>query len=119
MIADSVESATKVLQDPSPERVKTLVESLVQSKLEQDQFADAPITLADLETVKRTLVKVVSGMYHHRIDYPQTKHLTDAGPVAAGAESPTPAADTSVEGGSERADGEVQMTLEPEEGGAS
>jgi putative nucleotidyltransferase with HDIG domain len=119
MIADSVESATKVLQDPSPDRVKTLVEGLVQSKLEQDQFADAPITLADLETVKGTLVKVVSGMYHHRIDYPQTKHLTDAGPAAAGAESPAPLADASVEGDSEPAEEAVQMTLDPEEGASS
>jgi putative nucleotidyltransferase with HDIG domain len=106
MIADSVESATKVLQDPTPERVKTLVDNLVESKLEQDQFAQAPITLAELEVVKETLVKVVSGMYHHRIDYPQTKHLTDAGSDAAPSDA--------VAGAPTDGAGSAQMVLEPE-----
>ncbi len=86
MIADSVESTTKVLQEPTPERIRTLVENLVAARMEEGQFQEAPITMAELETVKETLITVVTGLYHHRIDYPQTRHLTESGEGEGGAD---------------------------------
>lgn len=78
MMADSIESATRVLQDPTSERLSDLVDGIVEGKLRDGQLDEAPLTLREIAVLKATFVKVLSGIYHHRIDYPATKHLTDA-----------------------------------------
>jgi putative nucleotidyltransferase with HDIG domain len=70
MLADSVESATKVLPDPSVERIRELVDRIADGKIAQGQFDDAPITLRDLRRIKDQLTLTLAGIYHHRIDYP-------------------------------------------------
>ncbi len=78
MMADSIESATRVLQEPTPERVRDLVDGIIESKRQDGQLDEAPLTMRDITALKDTFVTVLSGIYHHRIDYPTTKHLTDA-----------------------------------------
>jgi membrane-associated HD superfamily phosphohydrolase len=90
MLADSVESAMKVLQEPTPERIRKLVDRIVDAKIEEGQLDDAPLTLREISRVKEQLASILSGMYHHRIDYPATRAMTDA---------PDPSARTSTETG--------------------
>ena len=78
MMADSIESATRVLQEPTPERVRGLVDGIVEGKREDGQLVEVPLTLGEISVLKDTFVKVLSGIYHHRIDYPTTQHLTEA-----------------------------------------
>ncbi|MDT8339978.1 MAG: HDIG domain-containing protein [Longimicrobiales bacterium] len=78
MLADSVESATRVLQDPTPERVRDLVDSVVEAKISSRQLDDAPLTFREVARIKDQFVKVVCGVHHHRLDYPETRHLTEA-----------------------------------------
>jgi hypothetical protein len=78
MLADSVESATRALQEPTPERIRGLVDSLVETKIADGQLDEAPLTLRELAQIRDQFVKVLSGVYHHRIDYPQTRHLTES-----------------------------------------
>ena len=84
MMADSIESATRVLQEPTPERVRDLVHGIIESKQQDGQLDDAPLTMREITILKDTFVKVLSGIYHHRIDYPTTKHLTDAPDAGSG-----------------------------------
>ena len=76
MLADSVESAMKVLQDPTPERIRALVDRIVDAKISQGQLEDAPLTLREVTRIKEQFTSVLSGMYHHRIDYPATRAVT-------------------------------------------
>jgi len=78
MVADSIESATRVLQEPTPDRVRDLVDGIIESKRQDGQLDEAPLTMREISALKDTFVTVLSGIYHHRIDYPTTKHLTDA-----------------------------------------
>jgi hypothetical protein len=78
MLADSVESATRALQDPTPERIRGLIDSIVDGKIAQHQLDDAPLTLQELSRIKDQFAKALSGVYHHRLDYPQTRHLTQS-----------------------------------------
>ena len=87
MMADSIESATRVLQEPTPERVRDLVEGIIETKQQDGQLDQAPLTMHEITVLKDTFVKVLSGIYHHRIDYPTTKHLTDAPDEASNEES--------------------------------
>lgn len=70
MLGDAVESAARTLAEPTAERIRRLVERLVTERMENGQLDQSPITLRELDTVKREFVRVVSGLYHHRIDYP-------------------------------------------------
>lgn len=78
MLADSIESATRVLQEPTPERVRSLVDGIVEGKRSDGQLDEAPLTLREITQLKDSFVKVLSGIHHHRIDYPATQHLTEA-----------------------------------------
>jgi cyclic-di-AMP phosphodiesterase PgpH len=73
MLADSVESASKVLQEPTPERIRALVDRIVQGKIDEGQLDDAPLTMRDLVRIKEQFTSVLTGMYHHRIDYPPAR----------------------------------------------
>ena len=79
MLADSVESATHTLDDPTPDRLSELIDAIVETKLERGQLEEAPLTLRDLRVVRDQFQKVLVGMYHRRIDYPQTRHITGGG----------------------------------------
>ncbi len=70
MLADSVESAAKVLEEPTPEAIRDLVDRIVQAKLDRGELDEAPVTLRDLTRIKEQFVAVLGGLYHHRLDYP-------------------------------------------------
>jgi len=78
MLADSCESATRALQEPTPERVRDLIQNIVDGKIAAGQLDEAPLTLKEITEVKEQFVKILSGVVHRRIEYPSTKHLTDA-----------------------------------------
>lgn len=71
MLADSVESATKVLQDPTRDRIIDLVDRIAKAKIAQGQLDEAPLTLEDLRRVQDSLATTLAGIYHNRIDYPE------------------------------------------------
>ena len=100
MLADSVESATRALQDPSPDRVRELVKTVVNGKIRDGQLSEAPLTLREVHLIQEQFVKVVSGMFHHRLDYPATKHITDSPRGEGGMKGgEQPSAKTAPEGG--------------------
>jgi membrane-associated HD superfamily phosphohydrolase len=70
MLADGAEAAARVLNDPTPQKIREVIDRIVRQRIDQGQLREAPITLAQLETVKEQFTRVLSGMYHSRIDYP-------------------------------------------------
>jgi len=96
MLADSCESAARALQEPTPERVRDLIDAIVDAKIADGQLDDAPLTLREVALVKDQFVTMLSGIAHRRIEYPETKHLTEGdsegegdAEVAAGASTAT------------------------------
>ena len=71
MLADGVEAALRVLEDTSVETLRSAVNKLVGQRVESGQLDEAPLTLAQIETVKEVFVRTVSGMQHQRLDYPE------------------------------------------------
>lgn len=70
MLADAVESASRTLSDPSPERIRGLIDELVNARVEEGQLDECGLTFRDLDGVKSEFAHVLTGLYHHRIDYP-------------------------------------------------
>ncbi len=72
MLADSVEAALRVLEDLTPQKIEEVINHIVRTKLNAGQLDEAPMTLQQLEQVKQEFVRIITGMYHNRIDYPES-----------------------------------------------
>ncbi|RMG21201.1 MAG: HDIG domain-containing protein, partial [Deltaproteobacteria bacterium] len=71
MIADSVEAASRTLSDPSPDRLRGLVQKVINTCFADGQFDECDITLKDLHAVTRSFVTSLAGIYHSRPEYQQ------------------------------------------------
>lgn len=70
MLADTVESASRTLVDPTPARIRHLIDQIADKKVSDGQFDECGLTFAQLADVKDSLVKSVTAIYHARIKYP-------------------------------------------------
>lgn len=73
MLTDAVESASRTLSEPTPARIESLVHSLTMKRLLDGQFDECSLTLSEIRTIERSLVKSLNGIYHGRIAYPERK----------------------------------------------
>ena len=72
MLADSVEAAAKSISDPSPARLQGLVQNIINRIFSDGQLNECDLTLKDLHDIARAFNLVLSGIYHHRPDYPES-----------------------------------------------
>ncbi len=70
MMADSVEAASRSLVNPTEQKINDLVELIVNSMMESEQFNNAPITLKEITIAKKVLKKKLLNIHHVRIAYP-------------------------------------------------
>ncbi|SLN05752.1 Membrane protein containing HD superfamily hydrolase domain, YQFF ortholog [Brachybacterium faecium] len=70
-IADSVEAAVRSMKAPSIDKMKDLIEAITTDRLLDGQFDECELSMKDIVTVKETLLKVLVGVYHQRIEYPK------------------------------------------------
>lgn len=69
MIADIAEAATRSVRPSTHEELATLVDNLVRSKMNERQFDESPITMAEITKVKAAVVATLMGVHHERISY--------------------------------------------------
>jgi len=69
MLADAVESASRVLRDPSPGRIRDLVHELVTKRLADGQLDDCNLTLVEVHKIEESLAISLIAIYHSRISY--------------------------------------------------
>jgi hypothetical protein len=69
MLADSIEAASRSIEEPTPARFQDMVEKIVNNKFTDGQFGECPITLHDLNRLSESMVNTLSGIYHARIEY--------------------------------------------------
>jgi putative nucleotidyltransferase with HDIG domain len=71
MLADSIEAAARVLDEPHPMRIKNLVKTIIQRKFMDGQLDECNLTLRDLSVIEQCFVRVLLGIHHQRVDYPK------------------------------------------------
>ncbi|HUW58135.1 MAG TPA: HDIG domain-containing protein, partial [Planctomycetota bacterium] len=69
MLADSVESASRVLSDPTPARIGNLVHQITGNKLADGQLEECNLTLRELHGIETSLTKGLTSIFHGRIKY--------------------------------------------------
>lgn len=70
MMADSVEAASRGLRKHDADSISTLVESVIEGLIHQNQFENCDITYKDITTIKNIFRKKLQSIYHTRIEYP-------------------------------------------------
>jgi len=70
MIADAVEAASRTLAEPTPVKIRGLIRTIMDDCLQDGQLDQTDLTLADLRVVAESFQRVLSNIFHQRIDYP-------------------------------------------------
>jgi cyclic-di-AMP phosphodiesterase PgpH len=70
MMADAVEAASRVLNDPTPARISALVDKIINHIFLDGQLDECERTLKDISEIKRRFTYILTGIFHKRIDYP-------------------------------------------------
>ena len=77
MLADAVEAASRTLSNPTPARILGLVQNLINKIFSDGQLDNCELTLKDLHNIAKSFNKILNGIYHHRIEYPEKQLLTN------------------------------------------
>lgn len=73
MISDAVESASRTLTEPTPARIDSLVNELIQKRLDDGQLDECGLTLREIAEIRECLIKSLIGIYHGRVKYPEQR----------------------------------------------
>ena len=71
MMADSVEAASRSLPSHTHEAIDNLVDSIIDSQMQEGQFENADITMKEIKSIKKIFKKMLMNIYHVRIQYPK------------------------------------------------
>ena len=70
MLGDVVEAATRTLKNPTHNRLKGIIEDLVDGRFQEGQLNESPLTLRNLERIKESFLTILAGTFHTRVEYP-------------------------------------------------
>ena len=71
MLADSVEAASRLLDDPTPKRIETHVQEIIEKIFLDGQLDECELTLKDRHALQKSCIAILIGIFHHRIEYPE------------------------------------------------
>jgi putative nucleotidyltransferase with HDIG domain len=71
MLADAVEAASRTLHDPTPARIQGMVQKIVNNIFIDGQLDECELTLKDLHNIAKSFNRVLGGIFHHRVEYPE------------------------------------------------
>ena len=70
LLADAVEASSRTLSDPTPSRIKGLVQKIINNKFIDNQLDECNLTLKDLNKIAVSFSRILTGMFHTRVEYP-------------------------------------------------
>ena len=81
MLGDVCEAATRSLAEPTPLKIRNLVQSVVNQLFSDGQLDECELKTSDVAVVINTFTNILIGIYHHRVPYPR-KRDSEAGQSA-------------------------------------
>jgi putative nucleotidyltransferase with HDIG domain len=81
-LADVIEARVRAIGEPmSSKRIEAEVEEVIEKRWSGHELDDAELTLSDLAKIREAFSRVLTGMYHQRIKYPDQDEESDSGPA--------------------------------------
>jgi putative nucleotidyltransferase with HDIG domain len=72
MLADVVEAASRTLVNPTVSRIQGMVQKIINKVFSDGQLDECELTLKDLNEIAKSFNKTLSGIFHHRVEYPES-----------------------------------------------
>jgi putative nucleotidyltransferase with HDIG domain len=69
MLADTAEAAARSLSNPTPSKIKGIVENTFQKKVDDGQFSKVNLSMEEFERIKDSFIPALVTMFHQRIEY--------------------------------------------------
>jgi len=70
MLADAIESMSRTIKEPVPQKVGDMIRAIVKSRVDAGQFINSNLTFKDLKDIEEEFIKDILATFHHRIEYP-------------------------------------------------
>ncbi|MDI3481141.1 MAG: cyclic-di-AMP phosphodiesterase PgpH [Tepidanaerobacteraceae bacterium] len=70
MLADSAEAAVRSMSSPTPGKIEGLIRQIIKEKLADGQLDESDLTLKELDKIAAAFSRVLAGIFHTRIEYP-------------------------------------------------
>ena len=70
MLADGVEGASRALAEPTPSRIRGLVQRIVEERVRDGQLDDCNLTIQELAKIRESFIPVLTAIFHVRAPYP-------------------------------------------------
>ena len=71
MLADAVEAAGRTLSNPTSARIQGMVQKIINKIFIDGQLNECDLTLKDLHEIAKSFNRVLVGIFHQRIEYPE------------------------------------------------
>jgi len=75
MLADTVESASRTLTEPSQSSIRAMIDRLIDQRLQDDQLSESSLNFHDLEVIANTFERMLTAILHRRISYPSPEEV--------------------------------------------
>jgi putative nucleotidyltransferase with HDIG domain len=73
MLADKVEASSRVLTEPTSQRINGLVQRITSGIFMDGQLDESDLTLRDLQRISDAFGRTLIAIYHHRVEYPSVE----------------------------------------------
>lgn len=88
MLADGVEAATHAIKEPNAEKIRNVVNEIIERRLKSGELDECELTIGDLKRITEAFIPIILGIYHVRVEYPKADPLPiDGKNVTVGAMS--------------------------------
>jgi len=78
MLADAVEAASRSLSRPTPARIESLVQHIIQEKIADGQLDECSLTFSEVHKIQEAFCRLLVAMLHSRVEYPSSAAVTHA-----------------------------------------
>ncbi|GEM_PF-1249490 len=72
MLADNIEAIIRAMKKIDRDSLQSIVRKVIHIRINDGQLSDSPLTFRDVERIQRAFEHVLNGIFHTRIEYPDT-----------------------------------------------
>ncbi len=90
LLADSVEGATRAIDEPNPNKIEATVKKIINNKFIDGQLDECNLTLKEIDKISSTFTRILSAMYHGRVKYPERSTSKNGSTVKKPSEKNSP-----------------------------
>ncbi|NLL42866.1 MAG: HDIG domain-containing protein [Firmicutes bacterium] len=70
-LADATEAAVRSISKPNPGKIEGLVRKIIKDRLNSGELDESELTFQDMDKIANSFTKVILGMFHSRVEYPE------------------------------------------------